>query len=105
MKALIPARKKHPRRAKHGEPQAVDGAPRPEAVPERREREPRPPADRREERPQGMRVRRDRRAQRDRGKSKPAVTPQPRPGRDSGNNQPLNTQLAEQLAALKAKLR
>jgi len=105
MKALIPARKKHPRRAKHGEPQAADGALRPEAVPERREREPRPPADRREERPQGMRVRRDRRAQRDRGKSKPAVTPQPRPGRDSGNNQPLNTQLAEQLAALKAKLR
>jgi hypothetical protein len=105
MKALLPVRKKQPRRAKHSEQHAEDTAPRPADAAARREREPRPPAEQREERPHGPRGRRDRRAQHDRGKGKQPASSQPRSPKDTGSSQPLNTQLAEQLAALKAKLR
>ncbi len=101
MKALIPPRKKRSRRPRHGEqPTEVTQA---AAAPENRDREPRPAGEQRDEHARGPRPRRDRRGQRDRGKA--TSTPQPRSGRDASSNQPLNTQLAEQLAALKAKLR
>jgi uncharacterized protein len=101
MKALIPPRKKRPRRARHGE---QGGEPQKEAVaPAKAAKEKRPDEEPRERAGRGPRARRDRRAQRERGKGGKSGPP-PRSRKDSGSNQPLNTQLAEQLAALKSKL-
>jgi len=102
MKALIPPRKKHPRRPRPATERAADGSQAPEALP-KQETEKRPAPPQREEREQRPRNRRERRPRREQAKAKPGA--QTRTGKDAGSNQPLNTQLAEQLAALRAKLR
>ncbi|HOD51707.1 MAG TPA: Tex family protein [Candidatus Hydrogenedentes bacterium] len=102
MKALIPPRKKHPRRQRPVTERAAEGGQAPEPLP-KQETENRPAPPQREEREQRPRNRRERRPRREQAKAKPGA--QTRTGKDAGSNQPLNTQLAEQLAALRAKLR
>ena len=104
MKALIPPRKKRPRRPRAPEfaGQNQPGAESPTKQPV----EGRPAAaEGRQGAEQRPRSRRDRKQRRDRGKGKPKPRQQSHDRRDSGSKEPLNTQLAEQLAALKAKLR
>lgn len=103
MKALIPPRKKRPRRPRAAE---VAGQAQPSTEsPAKQSAEARPAAAERQGGEQRPRNRRDRKQRRDRGKGKPKPRQQSHDRRGSGSKEPLNTQLAEQLAALKAKLR
>ncbi|MFO7976436.1 MAG: Tex-like N-terminal domain-containing protein [Candidatus Hydrogenedentota bacterium] len=101
MKALIPRRKKRPRRSRNAD-FATEGSRTSEAAPKQQGDE-RPASAQRRGKEQRPKNRRDRKQHRDRGKGKPRPKSHDRKG--SGSKEPLNTQLAEQLAALKNKLR
>ncbi len=100
MKALAPQRKRPPRRPPR-ETQAATTAEAARPAPERPAERRRPDDGDRHDRPRGPRAKRERKGQRPK---KVKSQQQPKRERDSGSHQPLNTQLAEQLAALKAKL-